>query len=138
MVRYILALFVSMLLTGCLEGPAGPQGEKGEQGEQGPKGSTGSPGGDGRDAEVVVISGVLGTSGRTNYNTTTTPLYKWDFFDNRITSNAALQIYIRQGSGFAWLEPDIWSMGEGWVRILELSDGSFPLTGYEYKIVVVK
>lgn len=121
-----LAMLVVLILAGCIQGPAGKDGQ------------------DGEDAIIWVRSGILSSSTREQWNTTGTPKYSWDINFDKISASKFVQIRVRQGSGFAWLEPTnevspgaLISLGEGWIRIMEGSDGT-SLTGYEYRIVVME
>ena len=122
-VKYVFTILVmSVMLSGCFEGPTGPQGEQGEQGE------------DGKSLEIVDITGVLiaGDMITGDYRE------YWDIELPDFSTTFFISVVVSAGSEYSWWNPSIWGYafydGKSYARIYR--EENIADSGFEYMISI--
>lgn len=155
--KYVFtALVMSVLLSGCFEGPTGPQGEKGEKGDTGEQGPQGEQGDSFFADESAVNYGNITITGdfeakytfdRAEYNT---GYYSWNTSINLYNSwgyNILVKIYLDHlNNGYDGPSPGLYqqnntptsmiSVAKGRVEYYSyLCDAEITVTTYDEKVI---
>ena len=122
----VLTLFVAVML-GC----EGEQGEPGPMGPQGPVGPVGPAGPAGSSLYVDKYGGILYAADRDSAGNWWNKYFVAD-------DTALVQVWVRQGAGFMWIEPT-WYFSQSatmqWFKAVRIFQGTNCQPGYEYMIL---
>jgi len=136
-VKYVLtALVMSVMLSGCFEGPAGPQGEKGDKGDTGEQGQQGIQGekGDTGEQGVGIVESWNHTveASEVNYDYIDTGMYFFLIMDERFEMNSGYQFWLLSESDELMVRMDgLAIIDTSTICIFSIGDGMCLFTWFE-------